>query len=82
MHLPLDQETSQLHILEFWKKNKLFFPRLSQVAQYLLAVPASSAPSERDFSAAGYTLSERRLRLTADAVDSLTFLSKIPYESL
>jgi len=39
------------------------------VAQHLLAVPAASTSSERMFSLAGLTLSDRRSNLSGDSVD-------------
>jgi hypothetical protein len=33
--------------LEWWKKNQLKYPYLARLAYFYLAVPATSAPSER-----------------------------------
>jgi len=61
-------------LLEFWKRKSSVWPKLSTVAQTMLAVPATSTPSERVFSLAGRTLEECRTQLSADPVDSLLFL--------
>lgn len=61
-------------ILIWWKKHELQYPLLAKLAKQLLAIPASSAASERCFSAAGRTLEERRTRLKPSTVDSLLFL--------
>jgi len=61
-------------LLEFWKRKSSVWPKLSTVAHTMLAVPATSTPSERAFSLAGRTLEERRTQLSADSVDSLLFL--------
>ena len=49
------------------------WPHLSHVAQHLLAVPtpAASTSSERLFSLAGLTLSDRRSNHSGDSVDGL-----------
>ena len=48
--------------LSWWKQHELEFPRLAQCAKYILAIPASSATSERIFSAGGLTVSNLRAR--------------------
>ena len=40
--------------LEFWIIKKEQFPLLSKIAVDILVIPASSAPTERVFSRAGY----------------------------
>lgn len=62
--------------LEWWKKNEYRFPRVAYLAKCILAVPATSVPSERIFSSAGLVLSKLRNRLTSDIVDSIIFLNK------
>jgi len=47
---------------------------LAVLARKILSVPASSAASERAFSAAGQTITERRTSLKPDTVDSILFL--------
>ncbi|XP_037528522.1 uncharacterized protein LOC119405760 [Rhipicephalus sanguineus] len=47
-------------LLERWKSKKDEFPRLSQLARQILCVPARSASSQRNFSAAGFVMNERR----------------------
>ena len=64
-------------LLEYWHQKANVWPRLTSVALYFLAVPATSTPSERAFSLAGRTLEERRTQLCADSVDSLLFLHSI-----
>ena len=40
--------------LEWWKKHHITYPNVWQLAQSILAIPATSAPSERVFSAAAH----------------------------
>jgi hypothetical protein len=60
--------------LTWWKANELKFPLLSHLAQRLLCIPATSAPSERVFSNAGLTISKDRARLSPDTASELIFL--------
>jgi hypothetical protein len=49
--------------LQWWKKKQDQFPILSKLARVYLAVPATSAPSERVFSKANHIISKTRCRL-------------------
>ncbi|XP_070404635.1 E3 SUMO-protein ligase ZBED1 [Nothobranchius furzeri] len=60
----------------WWKVNEGRFPRLANLARKYLAIPGTSVPSERVFSAAGLTVNRLRTRLTPDHVDLLIFLNK------
>ena len=46
------------------------FPLLRRVAQKILCIPASSAPSERVFSHSGYMIHDRRSRLLPSNVNA------------
>ena len=50
------------------------FPHIAKLAMRLLAIPATSAPSERVFSAAGITISNKRARLTFENAANCIFL--------
>lgn len=50
-------------LLQWWKLQTETFPRLRVLAQGILAIPATSAPSERVFSIAGLTIQAKRSRL-------------------
>lgn len=59
---------------QFWKINEKFYPNLSKLAKKTLAIPSSSAASERAFSTAGRIVEERRTSLSSSSIDSLMFL--------
>ncbi|XP_065319235.1 uncharacterized protein LOC135927207 [Gordionus sp. m RMFG-2023] len=62
------------NILKWWKTNHYEFPNLSILALKFLAIPASSASSERAFAAAGRAFEERRTRLKPDKLDASLFI--------
>ena len=63
----------------WWKGNSNRFSRLSILAKKFLAIPATSTPSERVFSAAGIVVDRKRCPLTPEMVDALVFLHKNSY---
>jgi hypothetical protein len=60
--------------LVWWRSHKVKYPRLALTARVALAVPATSAPSERIFSFAGLLVSKKRAQLRGDNVQMLVFL--------
>jgi hypothetical protein len=66
-----------LNILEWWKAHQDHYPKLSILCSYYLSIPASSAPSEREFSAAGLTINETRSNLRSETVDSVLVLRSV-----
>ena len=64
--------------LQWWAANAQFYPATARIARQYLSVPATSAQSERQFSAAGRLISKLRSRLDPDRVDTIIFL----YENL
>lgn len=65
---------SESELLEFWKGKEKKYPKLAKLPRKILAIPATSASSERNFSAAGYVMQERRTRLKPESMDNLLFL--------
>ena len=62
--------------LQWWAANARLYPSTAHVAKQFLSVPATSAQSERQFSAAGRLISKLRSRLDPERVDTLIFLYK------
>ena len=69
---PLQRDSAPL---DWWKDNAHRYPRLASVAQGVLAIPATSTPSERIFSTAGLTVTKLRSCIKPENVDSLIFLN-------
>ena len=61
--------------LKWWSENEGRFPTLSKLAKSFLCIPATSAPSEHIFSAAGNICSQKRASLSPRHVEMLTFLA-------
>jgi hypothetical protein len=61
--------------LVWWKDNSDKYSRLSVLARRYLAVPSTSVPSERIFSAAGLIVAKLRNRLLS-CIDQIIFLGK------
>ena len=62
--------------LEWWKKNFEIFPLLSGVAKKWFCISASSATSERVFSAGGNIVTYKRTRLQPENVDKLVYIQQ------
>jgi hypothetical protein len=60
--------------LQWWMMKAESLPILSRLARETLCVPATSAPSERLFSAAGLTIANDRSGLTPDNAADVVFL--------
>uniref|UniRef100_A0A8R1HV27 Dimer_Tnp_hAT domain-containing protein n=1 Tax=Caenorhabditis japonica TaxID=281687 RepID=A0A8R1HV27_CAEJA len=58
----------------YWREEKRF-PNLRKMALQLLAIPSTSSESERVFSVAGAVFSPKRMRLSLERLQDLTFCS-------
>ena len=59
------------NILKWWKQHENILPLLSNIAKTVLAIPASSAKSERVFSTGGNVVTKKRNRLAPKKVEKL-----------
>lgn len=64
----------ELDILEWWKINSPKYPVLSTIAHDILAILASTVPSESAFSSGGRIVSEYRSSLSSSTVEALICL--------
>ena len=62
--------------LEWWREHAIDFPNVWKQAEKHLAVPATSAPSERAFSTAGNLITMRRCRLKPDLVEDCVLVNE------
>ena len=73
-YLLLPRVPSKTNILQWWASRKSDYPILAKLARKYLSIPATSVPSERLFSSAGLTITEKRTRLNPQFVESILFL--------
>ncbi len=62
--------------LTFWCEYQYTLPILSKIAKSVFVIQASSAESERHFSAAGQIATEQQSQLDPDCVESLVVLKE------
>lgn len=72
-HLLLSFSSSQ-DVLTFWREKASAMPLLSTLAQKVLCIPATSTPSERVFSIAGLTITNKRSQLSPHNVNKIIFI--------
>jgi hypothetical protein len=66
--------TPVTYILLFWKENSNVLPLLSQVATASFCTPATSTPSERNFSTAGQCTDSKKSQITPENFDKMVFM--------
>ena len=62
------------NIMEWWSDNEEKFPNIAKLARKYLAIPASSAPSERVFSQMKIIVERKRWRMDPERLESVLFL--------
>ena len=62
--------------LVWWRQKEPRFPRVARLAKKYLALPASSAPSERMFSKMNAVVDKRRASLDPDRVERIVFIKQ------
>lgn len=73
LRLPKPEEKGKVDILKWWQDHEKILPILSHFAKGILAIPASSASSERTFSAAGNIVTAQRYNLDPKTTQILTW---------
>jgi len=68
-----DEHTSKLDVLQWWSSKSKDFPLLARAAKKYLCIQASSASSERVFSATGSIVSHKRTKLDPMNVNMLVY---------
>ena len=70
------KEKKETHVLKWWNEKRNLFPCLSETVKALLHTPATSVPSERIFSEAGYIARARRSRILPKNLNKFIFIKK------
>jgi hAT family C-terminal dimerisation region/Domain of unknown function (DUF4413) len=71
---PVMENGSNFDLLDYWRVHSTRFPSLSRMARDYLAVPATSTPSERVFSAGRQLITDFRCRLKAETITACMLL--------
>ena len=66
--------TSDIDILDYWRKCKVAYPILARMARDILAIPISTVASESAFSIGGRVLDAYRSSMKPHTFDSLVCL--------
>jgi hypothetical protein len=74
LEVPANKAHEHDPLKEWWEEHHTAYPELWKLAEKYLAIPATSAPSERAFSSAGIVLSIRRCRLKPNLVSDSVLL--------
>ena len=61
-------------VMQWWSDHEANFPHIALLALKYLAIPASSAPSERIFSQLKLVIDRKRWRMDAGRVERVIFL--------
>lgn len=61
-------------VLLFWKREAHHYPKMSKIAEVILAIPATSAKSESCFSASGALLCSRRASIEPLRAEKVLFV--------
>lgn len=75
MYLQQPVEARSIDVLAYWKCNRSKWPQLTEMARVFLAIPATSASSERAFSAAEHVISPSRCSMKPPSVQSAVCLN-------
>lgn len=62
---------------EWWRKYEATFPVLARLARRYLAIPASSAPSERVFSKYSLLWEKRKCNLKPETANDIIYLHEV-----
>jgi hypothetical protein len=72
--MPLTTADGYSNPLDWWRKNAYKFPFLARLARKLLAIPASSAPSERVWSRVSTVLTAKRARMKSEVAADIMYI--------
>ena len=65
-----------LHVISWWKERKCEYPCLFKAVRSMLCTPATSVPSERIFSEAGYIARAKRSSISPVNLHKYLFIKR------
>jgi len=71
LRITIDEKFITPNSLPFWQHYEVHLPHLAKLAKRLYSIPATSCDVERDFSAAGVLVNERRSSLNRETVENV-----------
>lgn len=74
IRVSVDDTHLHFNVMEWWHSHQDILPMLSRYARFIHSIPATSAASERSFSAAGNMLTEKRSGLNPATLSSMLLL--------
>ena len=73
-YLSTEREDEKYTPLMYWQTEGHKFPILSQMEHIFLAIPATSTPTEREFSTAGRTITDLRSSMKTTTLEAAVCL--------
>jgi len=70
-YMQIKRDSTITNVLEWWKGSQSIYPKLSKMARDVMAVPATGAGVEREFSISGRVVTKQRNRLTPTTIRDL-----------
>ena len=80
--LQIDKSRLSSNPLDYWRAHQSSFLQLSKLARRVNSIPATTAAVERQFSAAGLVINERRTSLKPSQVDNILFVRSCQKSSM
>lgn len=77
INMVIDDRFRTPNPLPFWQHYEEKLPNLAVLARRLFSIPATSANVERQFSAAGLLVNERRSSLSPETVEDVLFVRSV-----
>lgn len=74
LKMPIDDQYKSPNPLIFWEHHQSKLPHLSKLARRFFSIPATSSSVERQFSAGGLLINERRASLNPETVENVLFV--------
>ena len=74
---PVIEDGPNFNVLDYWRVHSIRFPNLSRMARDYLAIPSTSTPSERAFSAGRQLITDFRCSLKVETITACMMLKNL-----